>query len=92
MRVCWKITLPREVILIKKAKQSQSGDPSTSELNSAREKLTAASHKLAEALYKAQGAGAGVPPTDGQAASAGTADQQPKDEGVIDAEYVDAEK
>src|SRR5215469_6182231 len=66
------------------------GDPSKTELDAARERLTTASHKLAEALYKAQSA-AGTPPTDGDAAAAGTADQ-PKDEGVIDAEYVDTEK
>jgi molecular chaperone DnaK len=66
------------------------GDPSKAELDAARERLTTASHKLAEALYKAQAA-AGTPPTDGDAAAAGTADQ-PKDEGVIDAEYVDSEK
>src|SRR6185437_3558237 len=66
------------------------GDPSKTEMEAARERLTTASHKLAEALYKAQSA-AGTPPTDGDAAAAGTADQ-PKDEGVIDAEYVDTEK
>jgi molecular chaperone DnaK len=59
-------------------------------MDAARERLTTASHKLAEALYKAQSAG-GTAPTDGDAAAAGTADQ-PKDEGVIDAEYVDTEK
>jgi molecular chaperone DnaK len=67
------------------------GDPSTSDLNGAREKLTTASHKLAEALYKANAASA-TAPTDGDAAAAGTADEAKKDEGVIDAEYVDAEK
>jgi molecular chaperone DnaK len=75
------------------AKKVLEGQPSPAELNAAREKLTAASHKLAEAMYKANAASAtaaGVPPTDGQAASAGTADQK-KDEGVIDAEYVDVE-
>jgi len=65
------------------------GDPSKTEMDAARERLTTASHKLAEALYKAQAAGAA--PTDGDAAAAGTADQ-PKDEGVIDAEYVDSDK
>jgi molecular chaperone DnaK len=74
------------------AKSTLTGDPGATELNAARERLTTASHKLAEALYKAQAAGAGVPPSDGASASAGTADTQPKDEGVIDAEYVDAEK
>ena len=79
------------------AKTTLTGDPGVTELNAARERLTTASHKLAEALYKAQAASAGVPPTDGGSAGAGTADngnhaEQPKDEGVIDAEYVDAEK
>jgi molecular chaperone DnaK len=64
------------------------GDPSTTELNAAREVLTTASHKLAEALYKANAATGA--PTDGDAAAAGTADA-PKDEGVIDAEYVDTD-
>ncbi|HSY35354.1 MAG TPA: molecular chaperone DnaK [Acidobacteriaceae bacterium] len=67
-------------------------DPSTSDLNSAKDKLTAASHKLAEAVYKANAAGGTTAPTDGDAAAAGTADEAKKDEGVIDAEYVDAEK
>jgi molecular chaperone DnaK len=75
------------------AKTALTGDPETSELNAAREKLTTASHKLAEALYKANAAApAGDAPTDGDAASAGTADEGKKDEGVIDAEYVDTQK
>jgi molecular chaperone DnaK len=44
-------------------------------------------------MYKANASSAtagGVPPTDGNAAAAGTADEK-KDEGVIDAEYVDVE-
>src|SRR5579859_8000198 len=63
-------------------------------MNAAREKLTAASHKLAEAMYKAQqatpadGAGAG---RQAGAQSNGAAQQEKKDEGVIDAEYVDVE-
>src|ERR1700761_8679694 len=64
-------------------------------MNSAREKLTAASHKLAEAMYKqagpaagAPGAGAGPQPGGNGAASAS---EPKKDEGVIDAEYVDVE-
>ena len=64
-------------------------------MNAAREKLTAASHKLAEAMYKAQQA----PPADGSAGAGpqagapnGAAGQhEKKDEGVIDAEYVDVE-
>ena len=71
------------------AKSTLTGTPGATELNAAKEKLTAASHKLAEAMYKASStAGA---PTDGAAASAGTADEPKKDEGVIDAEYVDVD-
>jgi molecular chaperone DnaK len=73
------------------AKTALTGDSSTSDLNAAKEKLTAASHKLAEAVYKANAAGS-TAPTDGDAAAAGTADEAKKDEGVIDAEYVDTEK
>ncbi len=74
------------------AKKTLEGQPSVAEMNTAREKLTQASHKLAEAMYKANAStpGGGVPPTDGTAASAGTTDEK-KDEGVIDAEYVDVE-
>jgi molecular chaperone DnaK len=76
------------------AKKTLEGSPSPAEMNTAREKLTQASHKLAEAMYKANAAsataGAGVPPTDGASAAAGTTEQK-KDEGVIDAEYVDVE-
>jgi molecular chaperone DnaK len=78
------------------AKKTLEGQPSPAELNAAREKLTAASHKLAEAMYKAGAStagaagGNGVPPTDGDAAAAGTADEK-RDEGVIDAEYVDVD-
>ena len=69
------------------AKSVLSGTPSASELNASKEKLTASSHKLAEAMYKA-GASA---PTDGGAAATGTTEEAKKDEGVIDAEYVDVE-
>ncbi len=70
------------------AKTTLTGDPGVTELEAARERLTTASHKLAEALYKANASAA---PTDGDAAAAGTADEPKKDEGVIDAEYVDSE-
>ena len=68
------------------AKSTLTGEPSVTEMDAARERLTTASHKLAEALYKANAA---APPTDGDAAAAGTADAPKQDEGVIDAEYVD---
>jgi molecular chaperone DnaK len=60
-------------------------------MDSAREKLTQASHKLAEAMYKAQAAPTGGP-ADEPAPGADTGAQQKKDEGVIDAEYVDVEE
>jgi molecular chaperone DnaK len=67
-----------------------------SQMDKARERLTQASHKLAEQMYKAaqpQGTpGAGPTPGAGAGASAGGDDQaKKKDEGVIDAEYVDVE-
>ncbi len=77
------------------AKKTLEGDASASELNASKERLTAASHKLAEAMYKAAAA---APPAEGAAgaasadAAAGTQEEAKKDEGVIDAEYVDVDK
>jgi molecular chaperone DnaK len=72
------------------AKKTLEGTPSVKELKAAHEKLTQASHKLAEVLYKANAAGPAAtgagPNQDGTQAS-----EQKKDEGVIDAEYVDVE-
>jgi molecular chaperone DnaK len=74
------------------AKKTLEGTSSSQELKSAHEKLTQASHKLAEALYKANaaqaaaGAGTQSAQADGEPGAAGK-----KDEGVIDAEYVDVE-
>ena len=63
----------------------------------ARETLTQASHKLAEQMYKS--AQAQTPPPGGGAGPSGSAGQTTggngeakKDEGVIDAEYVDVER
>ena len=72
------------------AKKTLEGSPSVAEMRAANDKLTQASHKLAEALYKANAAAAG------QGAPTAQADGTPgggekKDEGVIDAEYVDVE-
>jgi molecular chaperone DnaK len=62
-------------------------------MNSARERLTQASHKLAEVMYKASQS---APPGGASGSSAGPAGdgaaQQKKDEGVIDAEYVDVDE
>jgi molecular chaperone DnaK len=66
------------------AKTALQGGSSAAELNSAREKLTAASHKLAEAMYKSNAGGA-TASSDGAAG----APEEKKEEGVIDAEYVD---
>ena len=73
------------------AKNTMAGAPKVSDLKAAHEKLTQASHKLAEVLYKANAAQAAsqAPPSgDGGAAEAR---EQKKDEGVIDAEYVDVD-
>jgi molecular chaperone DnaK len=71
------------------AKKVLEGSPKAPEIKAAHEKLTQASHKLAEALYKANAAQAasGAPGGDGSQPHA----EQKKDEGVIDAEYVDVE-
>jgi molecular chaperone DnaK len=83
------------------AKKTLEGSPSTADLKSAHERLTQASHKLAEAMYKAtataapggpsgqSGAGAG---TAGGSSDGGSAGAGQKKEGeVIDAEYVDVD-
>jgi molecular chaperone DnaK len=77
------------------AKKAMEG-ADTSIMNSARERLTQASHKLAEAMYKsAQPQGApgatGAGPEAGAGPNAGAGEQK-KDEGVIDAEYVDVDE
>ncbi|MBZ5598349.1 MAG: molecular chaperone DnaK [Acidobacteriia bacterium] len=65
------------------------------QMDKARENLTQASHKLAEQMYKAaqpQGApGTGPGPAAGSGPAAGGDGHAKKDEGVIDAEYVDVE-
>ncbi|MGA7909740.1 MAG: Hsp70 family protein, partial [Candidatus Sulfotelmatobacter sp.] len=67
-----------------------------SQMDKAREKLTQASHKLAEEMYKAaqaKGGPAGGGPNPGAAPGGDHSGngQAKKDEGVIDAEYVDVE-
>jgi len=67
------------------------------QMNTAREKLTAASHKLAEAMYKQASPGAGAPgagagPQPGANGAASSEPEPKKDEGVIDAEYVDVDE
>ena len=66
------------------------------QMDKARENLTQASHKLAEQMYKAaqpQGApGTGPGPAAGSGPAAGGDGHAKKDEGVIDAEYVDVDE
>ena len=69
------------------AKKTLSGTPSASELNSAKDRLTGVSHKLAEAMYKATAA-----QSEPVANAAGSTEEPKKDEGVIDAEYVDVDE
>jgi molecular chaperone DnaK len=76
------------------AKKTLEGTPSVSELKTAHEKLTQASHKLAEVLYKANASQAASGPAAGGPSDGGTAgsgSEHKKDEGVIDAEYVDVD-
>jgi molecular chaperone DnaK len=67
------------------------------QMDKARETLTAASHKLAEQMYKAAQAnpaaapGAGPAPGSSTGDASGNGQAKKKDEGVIDAEYVDVE-
>jgi molecular chaperone DnaK len=75
--------------VLAEAKKLLDGTPASTELRAAHEKLTHASHKLAEVMYKASAAAAG-----GQAATVAEqpAGETKKDEGVIDAEYVDVDE
>ncbi|MBV9085527.1 MAG: Hsp70 family protein, partial [Acidobacteriaceae bacterium] len=66
------------------------------QINSATDKLTSASHKLAEAMYKTQagagnGAGAGAGTTAGAGAPGGDGRQQQQKDNVVDAEFVDVD-
>src|SRR6202522_496891 len=71
--------------VLAESKTVLAGTPSSGELKAAHEKLTAASHKLAEVLYKTNAAASQGGPGDvGQEPPA----DPKKDEGVIDAEYV----
>jgi molecular chaperone DnaK len=62
------------------------GENDVDRINAAMDKLTSASHKLAEAMYKASS----QPPPPGAGPSpAGESDTKKKDGGVVDAEFVD---
>ena len=69
----------------------ESNDKST--MDQARERLTQLSHRIAEQMYKAaQPPGAGAGPTAGAGPAPSTDGQVRKDEGVVDAEYVDIDE
>lgn len=73
-------------------KSIESDDSDT--IKSATEKLTEASHKLAEVIYQ-QASGGGAAPANGGAGPEGAAqgdEGAPKDEDVVDAEFVDSDK
>ena len=81
-----------ETALADAKKALEGTDPAI--MNSARERLTQASHKLAEAMYKSAQPPEGAPGAGPQAGAAGDGaaqQEKKKDEGVIDAEYVDVE-
>jgi len=80
--------------ILAESKKLLEGTPNSKELKDQHEKLTHASHKLAEIVYKAtaaQAAAGGAAP----GATPGASEPAPeakKDEGVIDAEYVDVDE
>ena len=74
------------------AKKTLTGTPSSTELKAAHEKLTHASHKLAEVLYKVNASQPAQPGGPGAVGEEPPAAEAKKDEGVIDAEYVDVEE
>ena len=76
------------------AKKALEGEDA-GELERAAERLTAASHKMAEAVYRQQpggGAEAGAQEAQGAGGAQGAPSGQPTSDEVIDAEYVDVDK
>jgi molecular chaperone DnaK len=64
-------------------------------MDQARERLTQLSHRVAEQMYRAsqpQGAGPAGGPSAGTGAATGGESQPRQDQGVVDAEYVDADE
>jgi molecular chaperone DnaK len=79
---------------VAEAKKALEGSDAAA-MNAARERLTQASHKLAEAMYRQaqpQGQPSGPTPGDGAQGEGATNGSAKKDEGVIDAEYVDVDE
>jgi molecular chaperone DnaK len=78
--------------VLAESKKLLEGTPTSKELSAQNEKLTHASHKLAEVLYKANAAAGAAGATPGPEPAAEPAAEEKKDEGVIDAEYVDVDE
>ena len=76
--------------VLAESKKVLGGTPTSAELKASHEKLTHASHKLAEVMYKAKAAEAA--PGGPGAAGAEPAAEAKKDDTVIDAEYVDVDE
>jgi molecular chaperone DnaK len=70
-------------------------DNDPDKINSAVDRLTTASHKLAEAMYKSSsqqpGGAAGAPPADGGPAAGGPGKPDKGKDNVVDAEFVDVD-
>jgi molecular chaperone DnaK len=77
--------------VLAESKKVLEGTPTSAELKAQHEKLTQASHKLAEVMYKANAAAASAGAAPGGPSDGAPAGEAKKDEGVIDAEYVDVE-
>jgi molecular chaperone DnaK len=60
-------------------------------LNAATDRLTTASHKLAEAMYKASSQPGGTPPPQGGDGAAPSGGEDKKKDDVVDAEFVDVD-
>jgi molecular chaperone DnaK len=77
--------------ILAESKKLLEGTPSSKELKAQHEKLTQASHKLAEIVYKATAAQAAATPGAAPGAAEPAAEAK-KNDGVIDAEYVDVDE
>ncbi|MGA2349904.1 MAG: molecular chaperone DnaK [Terracidiphilus sp.] len=77
--------------VLAESKKMLEGTPTSKELKDQHEKLTHASHKLAEIVYKATAAQTAAGAAPGATPGSAEPAAEKKDEGVIDAEYVDVE-
>jgi len=85
---------PVEAALTDAKKALENKDAEAAILTSARERLMTASHKVAETMYKAANPAGGAPGAQASEGSGsnGAGGGAKKDEGVIDAEYVDVDE